>query len=143
MLKTVFFTGQCQEVCEIRKRLNSKIPVYADMMEVNSTYLGEKSKKETAVDIVKRAYANGVFASGKTTEESIVIGKEIKSALTDVPVFLGGGATGDNICDLIQIYDGVSVATWIKNGDMSNPIDLERAKYFLDELNKGRQLRKQ
>ena len=49
------------------------------------------------------------------------------------PIFLGGGATGDNIHELMQYFDGVSVATWIKNGDMKNPIDPERAKVFISE----------
>ena len=33
----------------------------------------------------------------------------------------------------MRYFDGVSVATWIKNGDMKNPIDLERAKQFIAE----------
>ena len=57
------------------------------------------------------------------------------------PIFLGGGATGDNICELMQHFDGVSVATWVKNGDMKNPIDPARAKRFMDEIRRARELR--
>ncbi len=53
--------------------------------------------------------------------------------MPNTPIFLGGGAKEDNIHELMQYYDGVSVATWIKNGDMKNPIDPERAKIFIQE----------
>lgn len=57
-------------------------------------------------------------------------------------MFLGGGATGDNISELMEHYDGVSVATWIKNGNMRNPIDPERAKVFLEGIERAREVRK-
>ena len=57
-------------------------------------------------------------------------------------MFLGGGATGDNVCELLKYYDGVSVATWIKNGDMRNLIDPKRAEYFLSECRKAKEWRK-
>ena len=53
--------------------------------------------------------------SGKTTEESISMIKEARKKVPNTPIFLGGGAKGDNIHELMQYYDGVSVATWIKN----------------------------
>ena len=50
-----------------------------------------------------------------------------------VPLFLGGGATGDNVRELLQEYDAVCVATWIKNGDMRNPVDPDRTRYFMEQ----------
>ena len=41
----------------------------------------------------------------------------------------------------MQHFDGVSVATWVKNGDMKNPIDPARAKRFMDEIRRARELR--
>lgn len=139
---TGFMYGQCAEICEFKKRIGSTIPVYADAQEVNSTYVAPKSKVDCARDVVRSAFADGVFMSGSSTENSIEIVKQVKEKLPGVPVFLGGGATGDNICDLMQYYDGVSVATWIKNGNMRNPIDPKRAEIFLSEINKARELRK-
>lgn len=139
---TGFMQGQCAQICEFKKRIGSKIPVYADAQEVNSTYVAPKSKVDCARDVVRSAFADGVFMSGSSTEDSINLVKQVKNKLPGIPVFLGGGATGDNVCDLMQHYDGVSVATWIKNGNMRNPIDPERAKYFLSEIDKARKLRK-
>ncbi|MEG2572401.1 MAG: BtpA/SgcQ family protein, partial [Erysipelotrichaceae bacterium] len=71
-------------------------------------------------------------------EDSLFMIHEIRKKLPDTPIILGGGATGDNINELMREFDGVSVATWIKNGDMKNPIDPERAKLFLSEAKKDK-----
>ena len=136
-------SGQCEQICDIRKRLGSDIPLYADVQEIGANYLCPKPKDEAAVDVVKSAFADGLFAGGKTTEESLELIKKIRARLPDVPVFLGGGATGDNVAELMEHYDGVSVATWIKNGDMRNPIDPKRAEVFLAEIEKARKRREQ
>ncbi|MEF9921023.1 MAG: BtpA/SgcQ family protein [Erysipelotrichaceae bacterium] len=135
---TGFMQGQCIQICEMKKRMGTKMPVYADAQEVNSMYLCPKPKPDTAVDVVKSAFADGVFMSGTSCEESLELIKEVRKKLPDTPIYLGGGATGDNVRELLRFYDGVSVATWIKNGDMKNPIDEKRAKYFMDEIRKAR-----
>lgn len=133
--------GQCVEVAEIRKRTNSEIPVFADLFEVHGVPLGAKPVKDAAWEIINEAFAQGVFLAGKTPEESIVLSKEARKGIGNAPLFLGGGATGDNVRELLKYYDGVSVATWIKNGDMKNPIDPELAKIFIAEVNKARENR--
>ncbi|MEG0577637.1 MAG: BtpA/SgcQ family protein [Bacilli bacterium] len=139
---TGFMHGQCIDVCEMKKRIGSNIPVYADAQEINSMYLCPKPKVDTAVEVVKSAYADGVFMSGTNLNESLELIKEVRKKLPNTPIYLGGGATGENIRELLNYYDGVSVATWIKNGDMKNPIDENRAKYFMEEITKAREDRK-
>ena len=125
--------AQCVEIAELRKRTGSKVPVYADVYEVHGIPLGRKPIGDAAWECVNEAFADGLFMSGKTVEESIQMAKEARMRVGDTPIFLGGGATGENVHELMQYYDGVSVATWIKNGDMKNPIDPERAKIFIRE----------
>ena len=125
--------AQCVEIADLKKRTRSKVPVYADVYEVHGIPLGRKPVGDAAWECVHEAFADGLFMSGKTTEESISMIKEARKKVPDTPIFLGGGAKGDNIHELMQYYDGVSVATWIKNGDMKNPIDPERAKIFIQE----------
>ena len=140
---TGFHTGQCSDILMTKKRLNSSMPIFADAMEVNANYLCPDTKPLLAKKIVKSAYADGVFMSGKSTEESLNLIKETRELLPDAPIFLGGGATGDNVYELLKYYDGVSVATWIKKGDMRNPIDPVRSKYFLEQCQKAKQWRKE
>ncbi|GAB2027817.1 BtpA/SgcQ family protein [Lactovum odontotermitis] len=125
--------AQCVEIANLRKRIKSKIPVYADIFEVHGVPLGAKTLDNAAWEAVHEAFADGLFVSGKTAEESIAMYQTVRSKLTQVPIFLGGGATGDNIHQLMQFYDGVSVGTWVKDGDMKNQINKEKAAVFLSE----------
>lgn len=139
---TGLMNGQCEQICLFKKRLGSRISVYADVQEVNGAYLCPRPKDQAAVDAVRSAYADGLFVSGADEEESLELARKIRTRLPGVPLFLGGGATGGNIARLLEHYDGVSVATWIKNGDMRNPIDPARAAQFLAEVEKARAARR-
>lgn len=132
--------AQCCDIAALKKRIRSSIPVYADVYEVHGVPLGAKAVEDAAWESVHEAYADGLFMAGKTPAESIEIIKKARPRV-NVPIFLGGGATGDNVCELLRYYDGVSVATWVKNGDMKNPIDPERAKLFMSQVEKARSLR--
>ena len=37
------------------------------------------------------------------------------------------------IVGIMEEYDAVCVATWIKNGDMRNPVDPDRTRYFMEQ----------
>lgn len=125
--------AQCIEILELKKKIKSDVKIYADIYEVHGVALGAKSYGSAAWEAVNEAFADGLYVSGNSIEESISIAQEIRSRVPNTPLILGGGATGDNIRELMNYYDGVSVATWIKNGDMKNPIDPDRAKLFLKE----------
>ena len=101
--------------------------------EVHGTPICPKAVDAAAWECVHEAFADGLFMSGKTPEESIQMVEAARKRVPNTPIFLGGGATGDNVRELMKYYDGVSVATWIKNGDMKNPIDPERARIFLEQ----------
>lgn len=129
--------GQCTDIIDLKMKIGSNVPIFADVYEVHGVPLGRKSYGDAAWEIVNEAFADGIFTSGKTVEESIEIAKEIKSRNLQVPVYLGGGATGDNVAKLMEYYDGVSVATWIKDGNMANDINPEKAKKFISEVKKN------
>lgn len=130
--------GQCVAIAEMRKRTCSKVPVYADIQEVHGVPLGGKPIGDAAWEAIHEAFADGLFISGKTKEESLRMIHEVRKKLPDTPIMLGGGATGDNIEELLGFYDGVSVATWVKNGDMKNPIDTKKAEVFIKAVKAAR-----
>lgn len=134
---TGILQAQCVEIAEMRKRLRSGIPIYADIWEVHGIPLGKKAVEDAAWEAINEAFADGLFISGKTVEESIEMITKVRKKLPDTPIILGGGATGDNIHELMKYYDGVSVATWVKNGDMKNPIDSKRAEIFIKEAKRN------
>ncbi|WP_440895954.1 BtpA/SgcQ family protein [Amphibacillus sp. Q70] len=130
--------GQAIDILELKMKLNSKMPVFADIYEVHGTPIGKKTHGNAAWEAVHETFADGLFTSGKDKDESIDIIKEIKERVPNTPIFLGGGATGENISELIELYDGVSVATWIKDGDMSNPINPDKANEFMEKVDNKR-----
>lgn len=129
--------GQCADILELKKKLDSTMPVYADAQEVSGHFLAAPDKIDEAVRIVQRAYADGLFLSGKDQQESLDLIRKLRLKLPQTPVILGGRATGENIYELMKEYDGVSVATWIKDGNMRNPINLEKAQFFYQEARRG------
>ncbi|RGZ00896.1 BtpA/SgcQ family protein [Clostridium sp. AM58-1XD] len=133
--------AQCCEIAALRKKIKSRIPVYADVYEVHGVPLGAKKIEDAAWESVHEAFADGLFMAGKTSEESIAMVKRARTRTGSVPIFLGGGATGDNICELLQYYDGVSVATWVKDGDMKNPINPDKARIFMEQVQKAKEMK--
>lgn len=130
--------GQCTDIIDLKMRLGSSVPIFADVYEVHGVPLGRKPYGDAAWEIVNEAFADGLFTSGSSTSESIKIAKEIKERSLGVPLYLGGGANGDNIAELLKYYDGVSVATWIKDGNMANDINPQKAEIFMKEVEKSR-----
>lgn len=127
--------AQCVEVCDFRKKMGSKIPVFVDVQEVHYEQLAGKKIPDAAWDAVQNAFADGLFIGGHSTEESIENAKLVRKRLgSDLPIFLSSGSTGDNIAQLLNYYDGVSVGSWVKNGNLKNPIDPERAKKFMEAV---------
>jgi len=133
--------AQCVEIARLRKNIRTNVLVYADVYEVHGVPLGKKPIEDAAWECIHEAFADGLFISGTTPQESIDMITQVRKRLPDTPVLLGGGATGDNIFEILKYYDGASVATWIKNGDMKNPVDTARAKIFISEARKAKEFK--
>jgi uncharacterized protein len=132
---TGLLTAQCCEITEMKKRLNTTLPVFADVYEPHAIPLGAKPIEDAAWENIHEAFADGLFLSGKSTQESIDMIQRARTKVSNSTIFLGGGATEENLPQLLKYYDGVCVAKWIKNGSLKNPIDPERAKRFIEKVN--------
>ena len=95
--------AQCVDIAGVRKRTGSKVPVYADVYEVHGIPLGRKPVGDAAWECVHEAFADGLFMSGKSAEESIRMIKEARPRVKDTPIFLGGGATMCKFCAVCVI----------------------------------------
>ena len=125
--------GQCCEITALKRKLGTDIPVYADVWERHGIPLCPQPLDEAAWQCVHEAFADGLFLCGKNAQESLSMARQVRQRVPAIPLFLGGGATGDNVRELLQEYDAVCVATWIKNGDMRNPVDPDRTRYFMEQ----------
>lgn len=138
---TGLITAQCCEITEMKKRLNTTLPIFADVYEPHAVPLGTKPIEDASWETLHEALADGLFLSGKTVEESIAMIERARTKVPDSTIFLGGGATEENVLELLKYYDGICVAKWIKNGSLKNPIDPERAKRFIEKVNIAKEAR--
>ena len=76
--------AQCVDILELKRKIGSKVPIFADIYEVHGVPIGKKSWGDAAWEAVHEAFADGLFVSGKTIEENISIVNEIKQRVYDV-----------------------------------------------------------
>ena len=123
--------AQCVDICDFRKKIDTAVPVYADIQEIHYEQIGGKTVSEAARDLVQNAFADGIFVGGHNVEESVELCNIVRKKVgPDIPILLSSGATLDNIQEILEVFDGVSVGTWIKDGNMRNPINPDKAKAF-------------
>jgi len=133
-----YIEGQCIEICNLRKRLGSKVKVFADVYEQHSVPIAPLPLKEAAVECVRYAFADGLFLSSSSPKQTIEMAREIRQALPNVTLIAGGGTRGDNVADFLTVFDGVCVGAWIKDGDLKNPINKDRARQYMNEVRASR-----
>jgi len=134
VISTGLITAQCYDITDMKKRIDSDVSIFADVYEPHGIPLGAKSIEDAAWESIYEAFADGLFISGKSVNESIELVDCARKKVPNATIFLGGGANADNVTQLLKHFDGVCVATWIKNGNLRNPIDKEKAKLFIDKV---------
>lgn len=123
--------AQCHEATAFRSRIRSRVPILADVYEPHAVPLVEQPVDALARAAVHEGGADGLFVTGRSFDESMAWGNAIRRALPAVPLWLGGGATADNVAAARSLFDGVTVATSIKHGDMRNAVDPRLAEDFV------------
>lgn len=123
-------TASCHQATRFRSRIRSSVPIYADLFEPHAVPLVEQTVEWWARAAVHEGGADGVFVTASNLAESLDSVRRVRHILPDIPVWLGGGATADNVGQILGLVDGVTVATSIKHGDMANPVDPRLAAAF-------------
>lgn len=123
--------ASCHEATAFRSRIRSRIPIFADVYEPHAVPLVEQPIEAMAKAAFDEGAADGLFVTGRSFEESMDWARRIRHVLPGVPLWLGGGATAENVGDVAGLVDGVTVATSIKRGDMRNAVEPELARAFV------------
>lgn len=123
--------AQCHEATAFRSRIRSRMPILADVYEPHAVPLVDRPVETLARAAVDEGGADGLFVTGRSFDESMAWGKAIREVLPAVPLWLGGGATVENVAAARCLFDGVTVATSIKRGDMRSAVDPGLARDFL------------
>ena len=132
--------GQAHELLRYRRELGSDVCILADVLVKHARPLGSPNLTTAVQETIARGLADGVILSGWATgsppsREDLELAS---AAAGDTPVFIGSGATWENIPTLIHAANGVIVSSSLKRrGRIDQPIDPIRVSQFVEAMQRG------
>lgn len=132
--------GQAAESLRYRRLLDSDVAILADVHVKHATPVSEPDLGEAARNVAYRGLADGLIVTGPRTGAAVDPNELdcVRAAVPDRRIFIGSGATAQTVKSLLERADGVIVGTALKrDGDISNPIDAELARDFVEAARSG------
>lgn len=129
--------GCAYELLRYRRELGSEVKILADVLVKHARPLGSPNLTTAVQETLERGLADGIILSGWATGSppSLEDLELARAAAKDQPVFIGSGASIDNVGRLMQAADGVIVASSLKRrGDINQPIDPTRVSQFVEAM---------
>lgn len=117
--------GQAHELLRYRRELGSDVKILADVLVKHARPLSSPNLTTAVQETIQRGLADGIILSGWATGSPPNLEDlELASAAArGTPVFIGSGASWENIPQLIQAADGVIVSSSLKRrGKLSSPL---------------------
>lgn len=133
--------AQCPEILQMKRLTGADIPITADIYEPHAMPICPRPIESMVFSAISQARVDALFLSGHNAEETIDMGRRARKVTVagqTVPLYAGGGTNDTNIFDILQVYDGVCIGHWIKDGYLCNPINPEKAKRYMDEVQRAR-----
>ncbi|MFX0118510.1 MAG: BtpA/SgcQ family protein [Candidatus Hodarchaeota archaeon] len=116
------------EVQQKYKEIGSNVKILADIHVKHASPIGDFTLEEAAINAMKRAGADAVIVSGRSTGTLVDIEKLRQFVKTSkINPILGSGLTLNNLSDVFPLISGAIVGSSIKITDLSSPIDIEKA----------------
>lgn len=132
------------EIFRYRKSIDAEnVRVFANITPEFASPLGTRSIAQRAHSAVVSSLVDAILIAGPMAGVGPDLSwiKEAKSAVGDtVPVLLNTGAKIENIKQFLQTADGAIVGSSLKvDGKTWNPVDPQRVKAFMKQVNEVRQ----
>lgn len=127
--------GQAHQLLRYRRELGSDVKIFADVLVKHARPLGTPNLTTAVQETINRGLADSIILSGWATGSPPTLEDlELASAAAHgTPVFIGSGASWENISTLMQAADGVIVSSSLKRrGRIEQPIDPTRVSQFVD-----------
>jgi uncharacterized protein len=127
--------GQAYELLRYRRELGSDVAILADVLVKHARPLGTPNLTTAVQDTIQRGLADAVILSGwatgsPPTKEDLELAR---AAAGETPVFIGSGASWENIAHLMSAADGAIVASSLKRrGNIQDTIDPIRVSQFVE-----------
>lgn len=138
--------GQAYELLRYRRSLDLDVAILADVLVKHARPLGTPNLTTAVQDTIQRGLADAVILSGwatgsPPTKEDLELAR---AAAGTTPVFIGSGASWENIAHLMSAADGVIVASSLKrNNNIQATIDPIRVSQFVEAAKQIVQQQKQ
>lgn len=132
--------GQAHHLLRYRRELGSEVKILADVLVKHARPLGSPNLTTAVQETIERGLADGVILSGWATGSppSLEDLELASAAANGTPVFIGSGASWENIPQLIQAANGVIVSSSLKRrGKIEQPIDPIRVSQFVEAMQRG------
>ena len=129
--------GTAYELMRYRRELGTHTKVFADVLVKHSEPLSSPNLTLAIHDTIHRGLADAVIVSGWATGNPPTIPdlQEARRACDRTPLFIGSGATWDNITEILPLADGVIVSSSLKrHGQIHQPVDPIRVHQFVDAV---------
>lgn len=129
--------GCAYDLLRYRRHLGCDVKILADVFVKHGASLSPVGLLQQAQETIERGLADGIILSGPMTGQPPVISdlQAIHKLAPDVPVFIGSGATPENIGQLMTWCDGVIVASALKrHGLPQQTIDPIRVQRFVETV---------
>lgn len=127
--------GQAHQLLRYRRELGSDVKILADVLVKHARPLGSPNLTTAVQETIERGLADGVILSGWATGSPPTL-EDLElatAAARGTPVFIGSGASWENISTLMQAADGVIVSSSLKrHGRIEQPIDPIRVHTFVE-----------
>ena len=126
--------GRADDNLRYRQALGSQVAILADVHVKHARPLSSSSIADAAEETAYRGRADALIVSGvapgKPTDLEDV--RAVKAAVPGCPVYVGSGATAENIRQILAIADGAIVGTAVKqDGRTTAPVDPAQAAAFV------------
>ncbi len=127
--------GEAHHLLRYRRELGSNVKIFADVLVKHAHPLSSPNLTVAVKDTIERGLADAVILSGWATGSPPNL-EDLELALraaNGTPVFIGSGASWENIATLMQAADGVIVSSSLKRqGRIEQPIDPNRVSQFVE-----------
>lgn len=135
-----FIEGQAHQLLRYRRELGSDVKILADVLVKHARPLGSPNLTTAVQETIERGLADGIILSGWATGSPPSF-EDLELAINaakGVPVFIGSGASWENIPHLIQAANGVIVASSLKRGGaVENRVDPIRVSRFVEAMRRS------
>jgi hypothetical protein len=132
--------GIAHHLLRDRSRLGARaVAIMADIDVKHSAPLGVRAIDEEVRDLVERGGADAVIVSGAATGCAVDLEHlaVVRQAAGGTPVWVGSGASAQNLGDLRAHAQGFIVGSALKHdGEAANPVDPQRVEAFMRALSR-------